>query len=132
VVVVVERDAPLPVTRVPPAFRAPLQRLVARSVARELSTFAHVTLVAAGDPGIEARAWQVLAGAADEVRREEGDRVPLVGPIGPVDLSVYRPGRLARRALRLLAGRLLGPAAPRALAALAATRRSLRANLRSR
>ena len=131
VVLVVERDAPLPFTRVPPALRAPLQRLVARTLARELSSFSHVTLVAAGDPAIETRAWQILAGAADEVRREEGDRAPLVGPIGPVDLSGYRPGRLARRALGLLARRLLGPAAPEARSALAGARRSLRATLRS-
>lgn len=132
VVLVVERDAPLPCSRVPPALRAPLQRLVARTLARELSSFSHVTVVAAGDPGIEARAWQILSGAADEVRREEGDRAPLVGPIGPVDLSTYRPGRLARRAARLLASRLFGPAAPQALSALTGARRALRATLRSR
>lgn len=132
VVLVVERDAPLPVTRVPRALRPALQRLVARTLARELSTFSHVTLVVAGDPGIAAQAWQVLAGAADEVRRQEGDRAPLVGPLGPVDLSGYRPARLARRLLGLTARRLLGPAAPGARSALVDARRSLRAAMRSR
>ncbi len=132
VVVVVERGAPLPSGRVPAPLRPHLQRLVARSLSRELAAASHVTLVVAGDPGIEPRAWEVLAGAADELRREEGDRAPLVGPLGPPDRSAYRPARLARRAVHSLLGRLLGPAAPRAVAALAGMSRSLRRGLRSR
>ena len=123
IVMVLERDAPLPTSTLPRAARAAAQRLVARTVARELRRFARVTLVVAGDLGADPGAWDLLAAAADEIRREEGDRAPLVGPVGPPELT---PDQLARRALALAGRRLLGPAAPQVRAVAVRTLRSAR------
>ncbi len=129
VVVVVERDAPLPVTGVPAWLRTPAQRLAARGLAAELCRFSHVALVVAGDPGADPRAWRELVAAADEISRVEGDRDPLVGPLGPSELTL---ARLPRSLLGAAARRLLGPAAPEVRAALSGMLRALRAAARDR
>ena len=117
-VMVVEAGAPVP------AGARTWQRLCAHELARSLRRFDHVTLVAAGDPWMDPRAWELLEGSADEVaaRPLVGSPPPGVTVAGPAEHSLGdRASSMAARAAR----KVLGARAPAARAALVRFKRSL-------